>query len=98
MVTLYPATDEGRVRSAVDDNVLEGLAQGVTGKLGGKVGVAPRIFLKRLVDVLDRVEEHPDFVPARDYELVVSPEEMKAEEREAAGVTRSVDDIELDLG
>ncbi|MCA9574059.1 MAG: BREX system ATP-binding protein BrxD [Myxococcales bacterium] len=98
VVELYPSDDEARVRAAVDLPILNGLAQGVAGKLGGNVGVAPRIFLKRLVDVLDRVDQHPDFDPARDYELVVDVADMRAEEREAAGVTRSVDDIELDLG
>ncbi|MCB9660517.1 MAG: BREX system ATP-binding protein BrxD [Sandaracinaceae bacterium] len=98
VVTLYPTHEEERVRGTVNDKVLESLSRGVTGKLGGNVGVAPRIFLKRVVDVLDRVEEHPDFVPARDYELVVNAEELHDEERVAAGITRSVDDIELDLG
>lgn len=39
--------------AAVDGYVRE-LAEAVTGKLGGKVGVAPRIFLKKLVaDILE---------------------------------------------
>ena len=38
----------------------------MTGSLGGKVGVAPRIFLKKLVaDVLDRIDQFPDFDPRR---------------------------------
>ena len=42
----------------------------VTGKLGGKVGVAPRIFLKKLVaDVLDRVDQYADFDPRQNYAL-----------------------------
>ena len=42
------------------------LADAVTGALGGKVGVAPRVFLKKLVaDVLDRVDQFPDFDPRR---------------------------------
>lgn len=98
VVDLYPSSDEARVRATVSPAVLSGLADGVAGKLGGHVGVAPRIFLKRLVDVLDRVDEHPEFDPVRDYDLVVDPAELSDEERVAAGVTRSVDDIELDLG
>ena len=53
--------------------------------------------MKRLVELLDKVDEHPDFDPKKDYELVVSAGEMTVEERAAAGVERSVDDIELDL-
>jgi hypothetical protein len=36
----------------------------MTGKLGGKVGIAPRLFLKKLVaDVLDRIDQYDDFDP-----------------------------------
>ncbi|MFO0575650.1 MAG: BREX system ATP-binding protein BrxD [Polyangia bacterium] len=95
---LYPAADAERLRLRVPDALIAALAQRVTGTLGGKVGVAPRLFLKKLVgDVLDRVEEHPDFDPARHYDLSLSAAEMNAEERAAAGVQRSLDDIELEL-
>jgi hypothetical protein len=41
----------------VDDSYLATLASAVTGGLGGKVGVAPRLFLRKLVvDVLDRAQ------------------------------------------
>ena len=50
----------------VDSAYVADLARAVTGKLGGKVGVAPRIFLKKLVaDVLDRVEQFADWDPRR---------------------------------
>ena len=40
----------------------------VAGELGGQVGVAPRLFLKKLVaDVLDRVDQFPDFDPRQHY-------------------------------
>jgi hypothetical protein len=43
------------------------LAGNLAGKLGGKVGVAPRLFLKKLVgDVLDRIEEFPRINPEAD--------------------------------
>ena len=63
----------------------------------GRVGVAPRIFLKKLVgDVLDRVDQFGDFDPRRDYALTLADAELTAAEREgrpAAGV----DDVELAL-
>ena len=72
---------------------------GVTGQLfeveGGKIGVAPRLFLKKLVaDVLDRVDLHEDFDPRRHYALTLAESEMSVVERAAASAT-SVDDIEL---
>jgi P-loop Domain of unknown function (DUF2791) len=95
---LYPSEAAARIAGRVPDAVLDGLAHGVAGQLGGRVGVAPRIYLKRLVDVLDRVDQHEGFDPAKHYELVLRAGELTAEERAAAGMERSVDDIELELG
>ncbi|WP_028998072.1 BREX system ATP-binding protein BrxD [Azohydromonas australica] len=86
---------EARLRAVVDDAYLDTLSRAVAGGLGGKVGVAPRLFLKKLVaDVLDRVELHADFDPCRHYQLTLSESEMTATER-AAAAAASVDDIEL---
>ncbi|HEY9723781.1 MAG TPA: BREX system ATP-binding protein BrxD, partial [Oscillatoriaceae cyanobacterium] len=83
-----------RVRALADDALVQRLADGVAGKLGGKVGVAPRLFLKKLVgEVLDRVDQFEDFDPARDYHLTVAESEMAGAERRAA---QGVDDIVLD--
>jgi hypothetical protein len=95
---LYPTEKKQRVAEVVTDAVLADLARGVAGKLGGKIGVAPRIFLKRVVDILDRVDEHADFDPREHYALVVEAAEMSDEERAAAGIARTPDDIALDLG
>jgi hypothetical protein len=83
-----------RVTKLVDDAYLAELAAAVTGGLGGKVGVAPRLFLRKLVgDVLDRVEEHADFDPRVHYALTVSETELTEDERNA---TRT-GDVDLDL-
>lgn len=95
---IYPSKNESRVGEKVGDDTVAALAREVTGKLGGKVGIAPRLFLKKLVGLLDQVEEHPTFDPAAHYRLQISPADMNADERDAAGVERSVDDIKLDLG
>jgi hypothetical protein len=96
---LFPSEHPDRIGARVDDAVLELLADGVAGQLGGKVGVAPRVFLRKLVaDVLDRVDLFEDFEPLRDYKPVVGAAELTDEERAAAGLGgRSVDDIELEL-
>lgn len=95
---LYPSEQRPRIEQKVTDAVINDLARGVAGKLGGRIGVAPRIFLKRIVDLLDRVDEHADFDPREHYSLVIEPTELTQEEQAAAGVARTVDDIPLDLG
>jgi hypothetical protein len=81
----------------VADNVLvERLAQRIGGALGDAVGIAPRLFLKKLVaDVLDRIEMFPDFDPARDYKLTLRQDEMTEEEK-ARLPAASADDIRLE--
>jgi hypothetical protein len=59
-------------------------SKAVTGDLGGKVGIAPRVFLKKLVgDVLDRVDQFPEFDPRRDYQLTIVDSELSEVERNA---------------
>jgi hypothetical protein len=91
------APDPGRIMTAVDDSYLETLAKAVAGEFGERVGIAPRLFLKKLVgDVLDRVELHEDFDPRRDYALTVSEGELTEQERTVRSAT-SPDEIDLDL-
>ena len=85
---------EERVRHLVDDRYIADLGNAVTGGLGGKVGVAPRIFLKKLVgDVLDRVDQFADFDPRQHYQLTMSSGELSAQEQAAI---KGVDDIVLE--
>jgi hypothetical protein len=84
-----------RVRQLASDEYIDVLARSVAGKLGGKVGIAPRLFLKKLVsDVLDRIDQFDDFDPTKHYQLTINTSEMTAIERESQA--QSVDDIELD--
>lgn len=86
-----------RVEQVVDDALVASLAAAVTGQLGGKVGIAPRVFLKKLVgDVLDRVDQFDDFDPRQHYALTLDERELTPVER-AARSAGGVDDIELDL-
>jgi hypothetical protein len=94
---LYPTDAPDRIAARIDDEVLTGLAAAVAGKLGGKVGVAPRIYLRKLVaGLLDRVDLYPDFDPLRDFELSLSSDELTVEERAAAGGV-SPDDFDLEV-
>jgi len=86
-----------RIADLCDDTYVRDLASAVAGKLGGRVGIAPRIFLKKLVgDVLDRVEQFDDFIPRQHYGLTITEAELTPVERQASAAT-SVDDIELDM-
>lgn len=94
---LYPSSSPDRMNARVSDAVIAGLATAVEGKLGGKVGVAPRIFLRKLVaTILDRVDLFPDFDPTKDLDIRISPDELTLEEQ-AAAAGKKLDDIEIDL-
>jgi hypothetical protein len=85
--------DPERVRTVADDTLLQRFAVAVAGELGGKVGIAPRLFLRKLVDVLDKIEQFPDFDPYADYEVKIAPAELSDAERAAL----TADDVPLDL-
>lgn len=92
---MYAIGASERIGNVVDDGYVDDLAIAVSGRLGGKVGIAPRLYLKKLVaDVLDRVDQYPDFDPRRDYALTVVDGELGPVERQAAA---GVDDIDLNL-
>lgn len=94
LYALHGANAE-RIRRVVDDAYVRLLADAVAGTLGGKVGIAPRLFLKKLVaDVLDKVDLYADFDPRLHYRLTLSDTEMSVAER-AAAQAQDVDDIEL---
>ncbi len=91
-----------RVRGTVDDAYIAELATAITGSLGGKVGVAPRVFLKKLVgDVLDRVDQYEDFDPRKHYALTLNAAELTEVERNSAVLATApaatADDVDLDL-
>lgn len=91
------AKDPSLIHSRCDDEYLGVLASAVTGELGAKVGVAPRLFIKKLVgEVLDRLDLFSEFDPRRDYRLTVAETELTEVERQARHA-ETPDDIELDL-
>lgn len=97
------ASEPDRILGIVDDGYVANLARAVTGSLGGKVGIAPRVFLKKLVgEVLDRVDQFDNFDPRQHYALTLNASELSEVERNAAALTprpaASPDDVQLDLG
>jgi hypothetical protein len=86
-----------RIRTRCDDRYIGEFARAVAGQLGERVGVAPRIYLRKLVlEILDRIDQFEDFDPRTHYRLTIARTELTPEERQAAGAG-SVDEIELDL-
>jgi hypothetical protein len=85
--------DAERVRAVADEAFLARFAAAIAGELGGKVGIAPRLFLRKLVDVLDKIEQFPDFDPYQDYEVTIASTELSDAERAAL----TADDVDLEL-
>ncbi|MFI6637464.1 BREX system ATP-binding protein BrxD [Nonomuraea fuscirosea] len=84
-----------RIKDLASDAYIADLAQAVGGALGGKVGVAPRLFLKKFVgDVLDRIDQFEDFDPRQHYSLTVQSSELTETELNFAA---SANDVHLDL-
>ena len=88
--------DKDRVLGLAGDDLILRLAGRIGGALGDRTGIAPRIFLKKLVaDVLDRIEQFPDFNPERDYKLTLRANELTDEER-ALLPASTADEIKLE--
>jgi hypothetical protein len=90
--TSSPAS--GRIANLVTDDYLGVLADTVAGQLGGRVGIAPRLYLRKLVDLLDKLEQFPGFVPDDAARASIAAAELNDDERAVVGGT--VDDIQLD--
>ncbi len=93
------AADPSRVRAVVSNAYVADLASAVTGRLGGQAGIAPRILLRKLVEqVLDRVDQFPDFDPRAHYALTLSGSELTEVERNAwQQQADDADDVDLQL-
>lgn len=77
---LYPAKNPTRLTERVTDVFLKGLVAQVTSGFGGKVALAPRLFLRELIDVLDRVDIHAEYDPTEHYQLELDDAKLTPEE------------------
>jgi len=93
---LYPAKNADRVAQRIDDRFLRALVSQVTAGFGGKVSLAPRLFLRELIDVMDRVDIHEDYDPATHYRLELEDGKLTPEEL-AAKHGRSMDVAEEEI-
>jgi hypothetical protein len=90
---LYPAKNADRLMKRVDNAFLRGLVAQVTAGFGGKVALAPRQFLRELIDVMDRVDIHEEYDPNAHYRLELDDSKLTPEEL-AAKHGRSYDSAE----
>jgi hypothetical protein len=79
---IFPAKDRGRLEAKVSTDYISRLVDKVTEGFCGDVGVVPRQFLRQLVDVLDMVDVHEDFDPAK--EMGFKPVKPTEDERRLA--------------
>lgn len=93
-IYLSDSSAANRIANIVTDDYLDAFARGVAGQLGGRVGIAPRVFLRKLIDLLDKVDQFPDFVPDAAGSVQVSAAELNAHEKAALG---GLDSIQLDV-
>jgi P-loop Domain of unknown function (DUF2791) len=93
---IYASSSAGVERTAtfITDEYLGVLADTVAGRLGGRVGVAPRLYLRKLIDILDKIDQFPDYVPDDASRVAVGDGELNDDERAATG---GVDGIPLDV-
>lgn len=93
---IYSAGSSAADRIAVElgDARLEAFATAVAGQLGGRAGIAPRIFLRKLVDVLDKLEQFPDFELDTGAATRLVGAELNEDERAAVS---GLDAIDLDV-
>lgn len=56
-------------RERISDQFILTMIEQVTGKFGGEISVVPRIFLREFVDVLDKVEQYPEYDPQQVYDF-----------------------------
>lgn len=92
---LYPAKNRERIATRVTEEFLSALVKQVTAGFGGKVALAPRLFLRELVDVLDRVDLHADYEPIKHHKLELDDSKLTSEEL-AAKHGRPVVETEAD--
>lgn len=83
-----------RIGTLVTNDYLGGLADSVAGRLGGRVGIAPRIYLRKLIDILDKIDQFPDYVPAEAASVTVAAAELNDDERAVIG---DLDAIQIDV-
>lgn len=69
VIEIYSRAYTGVDRGRVSHRFIRAMIEKLTNKFSGRVDVIPRIFLKELVDVLDKCELYEDFDPWANYQF-----------------------------
>ena len=84
VVGLYPAVHPDRLARRIGDDFLMALVRQVTTGFRGAIAVAPRLFLREVVDVLDRVDQHEGYDPKDHYRFDLTDDSRLTTEELAA--------------
>jgi len=76
---LFPTQNRVQIQAKVTPDYIDRLVDTVSTGFKGDVGVVPRQFLRRFVDILDLAAEHPEFDPSK--ELGFSAKEPNEDEQ-----------------
>lgn len=90
---IYPSEHKHRIINLVSNAFIEKLVEQVSTGFGGDVGIIPRQFLREFVDVLDLVDQHPDYDPMQVYQFELK--DMNPAEEFLVSGTQDVEDIEF---
>lgn len=66
-------------RARASDQFILSLIEKITGKFGGEISVVPRVFLREFVDVLDKLEQYPEYDPDEVYDFDIDQLKSKIE-------------------
>ena len=86
---LYGFQDPTRARATASDQFVRAMVDAMTAGFGGRVDLVPRLFLRRLVDTLDRIDDYPAFQPIAETAAKVDPADLTDEELAAVAGTAS---------
>lgn len=81
---IYPAAERRLLEERVSAAFIRRLVEEVSSGFRGDVGVVPRQFLRRFVEVLDRVDEDPSYDPMTEHGFLPK-EPNESEQRLLAG-------------
>ncbi len=95
---LYPGRDRALLELRVTDDFVEQLVAEVTTGFKGDVGVVPRQFLREFVNVLDLVDDEPDYVPDEVYAFDTPTDLTPEEQRAASGAPMAAVEDQEDGG
>lgn len=81
IVEIYPTKRRAVIDKKISQLFLDKLVAQFSAAFHGKIEVTPRLFLRELVDVLDLVDQHDEYDPARDHRLnLTASSDLREEE------------------